>query len=78
MIVDKLNDVLLWVCGIFLTGASWVCTRLFRSIDLAHSRIDRIESQSVDRAFLESQLIPIRQDLNMIVKHLLEDKKNNN
>lgn len=74
--MDKLNDVLLWVSGILITAASWVCTRLFKSIDLAHSRIDRIESQSVDRAFLESQLIPIRQDLNMIVKHLLDENKN--
>ena len=69
--MEKLNDLVVWVSGLVVAGTSWVFTRLFRSIDQAHSRIDRIEAKMVDRNFLESQLVPIRNDLNLIVKHLL-------
>ena len=74
--MDKISDLFFWVCGILVGGASWILTRLFKSVDLAHRRIDRIESQVVDRSFLESQLAPIRTDLNMIMKHLLSENKN--
>jgi len=76
--MDKLSDVVIWISGVLVAGGSWILTRLFKSVDLAHSRIDRIESQTVDRAFLETQLIPIRNDLNMIVKHLLAENKTKN
>ena len=76
MIMDKISDLFFWVCGILVGGVSWILTRLFKSVDLAHRRIDRIESQVVDRSFLESQLAPIRTDLNMIMKHLLSENKN--
>jgi hypothetical protein len=33
-----------------------------------------LEINLVDRPYLESQLAPIRQDLNLILKHLLEKK----
>ena len=74
--MDKISDLFFWVCGILVGGVSWNLTRLFKSVDLAHRRIDRIESQVVDRPFLESQLAPIRADLNMIMKHLLSENKN--
>ena len=74
--MDKISDLFFWVCGILVGGVSWIVTRLFKSVDLAHRRIDRIESQVVDRSFLESQLAPIRTDLNMIMKHLLSENKN--
>tara|TARA_B100000029_G_C17304635_1_gene862002 strand:+ start:86 stop:310 length:225 start_codon:yes stop_codon:yes gene_type:complete len=73
--MDKISDAFLWMSGIVVAGVSWVVTRLFKSVDLAHRRIDRIESQVVDRPFLESQLAPIRADLNMIMKHLLSENK---
>ena len=72
--LEKVNDLGVWIFGVLLAGVSWVFARLFKSVDEAHIRIDRIESQVVDRKYLESQMSPIRQDLNMILKHLLEHR----
>ena len=76
--MEKLNDVFLWLSGILVTGGSWMLNRLFKSIDLAHSRVDRIENRVVSREHLESQLIPIRQDVNMILQHLLKHRETEN
>ena len=42
-----------------------------------HTRMDRIEHMEkniVDRKYLETQLAPIRADLNLILSHLLEHR----
>jgi len=52
----------------------WFFKRIFKSIDIAHERIDKLESTNVDRKYLETQLAPIRQDLNIITQHLLDRK----
>jgi len=72
--VDKINEVVIAVSSGLLGIGLWIFKRLFKSIDLAHERIDRLESKVVDRAYLESQLVPIRQDLKIILKHLLGTK----
>jgi len=72
--VDKINEVVIAVSSGLLGIGLWIFKRLFKSIDLAHERIDRLESKNVDRAYLESQLVPIRQDLKIILKHLLGTK----
>jgi len=73
--VDKINEMYIAVTSGLLGIGLWIFKRLFKSIDLAHERIDRLESKVVDRAYLESQLVPIRQDLKIILKHLLGTKK---
>jgi len=73
--LDKINEVVVAVSGAGLGLGLWICKRLFKSIDIAHERIDKLESKQVDRIYLETQLAPIRQDLNIILKHLLENKK---
>ena len=73
--LEKITDVVIWISGVTAATASWIVNKLWKSIDLAHSRIDKIESKVVSCAFLESQLSPIRNDLNMILKHLLEHRK---
>jgi hypothetical protein len=72
--VDKINEMYIAVTSGLLAVGLWIFKRLFKSIDLAHERIDRLESKNVDRAYLESQLVPIRQDLKIILKHLLGTK----
>jgi hypothetical protein len=72
--VDKINEMYIAVTSGLLGIGLWIFKRLFKSIDLAHERIDRLESKVVDRAYLESQLVPIRQDLKIILKHLLGTK----
>ena len=72
--MDKINEVVIAVSSGLLGIGLWIFKRLFKSIDLAHERIDRLESKVVDRAYLESQLVPIRQDLKIILKHLLGTK----
>ena len=72
--MEKLNELVLATTASFAAMGVWFFKRLFKSIDIAHERIDRLESKNVDRAYLESQLVPIRTDLKIILKHLLETK----
>ena len=72
--MDKISELFLAAVGIIGGLVAWVIRRLFKSVDKAHARINVLEKSLVDRAYLESQLTPIRQDLKMILKHLLETK----
>ena len=72
--MDILNELLVAITGGLVAVGVWIFKRLFKSIDIAHERIDKLESQNVDREYLETQLAPIRQDLNIIMKHLLDRK----
>ena len=75
MTLDKVNEIIVAGASAVLGICLWVFKRMFKSIDIAHDRIDKLESKLVDRVYLENQLSPIRQDLNLILKHLLEQKK---
>tara|TARA_R110002096_G_scaffold268131_1_gene461787 strand:- start:1024 stop:1305 length:282 start_codon:yes stop_codon:yes gene_type:complete len=75
MILQKLNEWLIVAVGIIGGITGFTIKRLHRSVDKAHSRITSLEKLLVDRPFLESQLAPIRQDLNLILSHLLEHRK---
>jgi|TARA_B110000438_G_scaffold301144_1_gene355277 hypothetical protein len=72
--LDKISELFLAAVGIIGGLVAWVIRRLFKSVDKAHARINVLEKNLVDRAYLESQLTPIRQDLKMILAHLLENK----
>jgi hypothetical protein len=73
--LEKLNEILLSIAGASVAFFGWVVRRLFKSVDKAHARITTLEKNIVDRPFLESQLAPIRTDLNLILSHLLEHRK---
>jgi hypothetical protein len=73
--VDRLNEALLGAVGIITGISAWIIRRLHKSTDKAHARISTLEKSLVDRPFLESQLAPIRTDLNLILSHLLEHRK---
>ena len=72
--MDKLNELFIAAIGIISGISAFIIRRLFRSVDKAHARINILEKNLVDRPYLESQLAPIRSDLNLILKHLLEKK----
>lgn len=72
--MDKINEIYIAVISGLLGVGLWIFKRLFKSIDIAHERIDRLEAKQVDRGYLETQLAPIRQDLNIILQHLLGKK----
>ena len=69
--MDKISELLLAAVGIIGGLVAWVIRRLFKSVDKAHARINVLEKNIVDREYLETQLAPIRQDLSIILKHLL-------
>ena len=73
--LDKINEIVLTISGALVAVGVWIFKRLFKSIDIAHERIDKLESTNVDRKYLETQLAPIRQDLNIITQHLLDRRK---
>ena len=73
--MDKISELLLAAVGIIGGLVAWVIRRLFKSVDKAHARINVLEKNIVDREYLENQLAPIRQDLSIILKHLLYNKK---
>ena len=72
--MEKINEIVLSIIGLFLAMSGWVVRRLFKSVDQAHARITTLEKSLVDRPYLESQLAPIRTDLNLILSHLLEHR----
>lgn len=72
--MDKINEIIVAITSSILGIGIWIFKRLFKSIDIAHERIDKLEAKQVDRSYLETQLAPIRQDLNIILQHLLGKK----
>ena len=72
--MDKINEVVIAVSSGTLGLCLWICKRMFKSIDVAHERLDKLESKQVDRQYLENQLSPIRVDVNIILQHLLANK----
>ena len=72
--MDKLNEVIVAITSGLVAIGIWIFKRLFKSIDIAHERIDKLED-AVDRKYLETQLAPIRQDLSIITQHLLNHRK---
>ena len=73
--MDKISELLLAALGIIGGSVAWAIRRLFKSADKAHARINVLEKNIVDRDYLETQLAPIRQDLSIILKHLLYNQK---
>tara|TARA_Y100001949_G_C15982566_1_gene329012 strand:- start:262 stop:486 length:225 start_codon:yes stop_codon:yes gene_type:complete len=74
--MDKFQEVIITIITAFLAGVGWIIRRLFNRIDEAHERIDRLDSL-VDREYLEHQLRPIRGEVSLILKTLLETSKRN-
>ena len=72
--MDKINEIVMAISGLLVALGVWIFKRLFKSIDIAHDRLDKLESSTTDRKYLETQLAPIRQDLNIITQHLLSRK----
>ena len=72
--MEKLSDLLITAVGIIGGCIGFAMKRLFNSVDKANARIDILEHDLVSRAYLETQLAPIRQDLNLILSHLLEHR----
>jgi len=74
--MDKIQEFIITIVTAFIAITGWVIKRLFKRIDEAHERIDKLDSL-VDRAYLENQLKPIRGELSLILKTLLENSKRN-
>ena len=74
MIMDKISEILITMVTASLAGLAWVLKRLFKRVDDAHERIDKLDSL-VDRAYLENQLSPIRGEVSLKLKTLLENSK---
>ena len=72
--MDKINEVVIVVTTGLMGICLWIFKRMFKSIDVAHERLDKIEAKQVDRQYLEIQLSPIRHDVNIILQHLLANK----
>lgn len=72
--MDKLSDILITMLTASLAGLAWVLNRLFKRVDEAHDRIDKLD-KLVDRPYLETQLSPIRGEVSLILKTLLETSK---
>ena len=70
--MDNINEIYIAIASGLLGVGLWIFKRLFKSIDVAHERIDKLEAKQMDH--LETQLAPIRKDLNIILEHLLGNK----
>lgn len=72
--MDKISELLITLLGLVGGISAWIIRKLFRDVDKAHARLNELERGLVTRPFLESQLAPIRQDVNLILKALIEKK----
>jgi len=74
MILDKLNEFVITATTVLAMGA-FIVKKLYTRIEKAEDKVDGMEKTIVDRKYLETQLAPIRADLNLILSHLLEHRK---
>ena len=73
--MEKFDDLLIGAIGIIGGFIAFAGKRIFNAGDKTNARVDILEHDLVSRAYLETQLAPIRQDLNLILSHLLEHRK---
>ena len=74
--MDKITEVVgLGVAGVFAAVSGWIVRNLHSSSEKTATRVSLLEQTLVDRPYMETQLAPIRQDLNLILSHLLEHRK---
>tara|TARA_R110000787_G_scaffold12622_2_gene40586 strand:- start:2497 stop:2805 length:309 start_codon:yes stop_codon:yes gene_type:complete len=71
----KENELFLTATGVIAGISAWIIRKLFRDSEKLAVRITSLEKSLVDRKYLETQLAPIRADLNLILSHLLEHRK---
>jgi hypothetical protein len=72
--MDKIQEVLIAMAVSVIGIFSFMAKRIFSTVDSQNKRIDKLERKIIDQQFLESQIAPIRSDLNIILKHLLANK----
>jgi hypothetical protein len=68
------NQLLIYSIGIIGGISAWIIRKLFRDLEKLSNRAAILERNLVDRPYLESQLAPMRRDLNLILSHLLEHR----
>ena len=74
----KLEELALGLTGLLAAVSGWVVRTMHQSNEKSEARLSTLEKSLVNRPFLESQLAPIRSDLNLILSHLLEHRKTEN
>ena len=73
--LNEISDVLIGAVGIIGGFLVFTGKRIFNIVDKSNARVDILEKNLVSRDYIETQLAPIRQDLNLILSHLLEHRK---
>ena len=66
------NQLLICSIGIIAGISAWIIRKLFRDLEKLSNRAAILERNLVDRPYLESQLAPMRRDLNLILSHLID------
>ena len=72
---DKLGELYIGVVAMMAGGFGWVVKNVKMDIRHTTERVNAIESKILDREYLESQLMPIRADVQLIKKILLEERR---
>lgn len=73
--MENINEIVVGVVGVVVAGSGWVVKTLHSLSERNSARVSLLEKNLVDRPYMETQLAPIRQDLNLILSHLLERRK---
>jgi hypothetical protein len=73
--IEKLNEMLFFVLTILAGAFGWIIKTIRSDTTSAHKRIDDMERRIITKENLESALSPLRNDVNLILKTLLERKK---
>ena len=73
--IEKLNEMLFFVLTILAGAFGWIIKTLRADTSSVHKRIDDMERRIITKENQESALSPLRNDVNLILKILLERKK---
>ena len=73
--IEKLNEMLFFVLTILAGAFGWIIKTIRSDTTSAHKRIDDMERRIITKEHLESALTPLHNDVNLILKTLLERKK---
>ena len=73
--IEKLNEMLFFVLTILAGAFGWIIKTIRSDTTSAHKRIDDMERRIITKENLESALSPLRNEVNLILKTLLDRKK---
>jgi hypothetical protein len=73
--MEKLDQIFIATVSALGAMGGFIIKKLHTRVDNLEDKVEQIGKKIVDREYLETQLAPIRSDLNLILSHLLKHRQ---